>query len=174
MKKYFYIKEEKKLGPFDFEELKSAEIKRDTLVWVQGIKDWTKASEVSELSELFIHLPPPIPNIQTKIYRISLQLLALTCLVSSIIAWFEIESIVVSAPIVVIISLFAYYFSDSESKNQRVISLIPIFISLLCFLMILVFDLDPGETITTISVGTTISIGTLLFIVLTFDKIKHL
>ena len=172
MKKYFYIIDENKLGPFDLEDLKSADIKRDTLVWFQGIKDWTKASEVSELGELFIHLPPPIPNIQTKKYRISLQLLALTCLVASVIAWVELESIVVSGPIAILISLIAFYFSDGESKNQRAISLIPVFISLLCFLMILVGDLSPREA--TMPVGTTISIGTLLFIVLTFDKIKHL
>ena len=172
MKKYFYIKDDNKLGPFDLEDLKSAEIKRDTLVWFQGIKDWSKASEVSELGELFIHLPPPIPNIQTKKYRISLQILALTCLVASVIAWVEIESIIVSAPIAIVISLIAFYFSEGESKNQRAISLIPVFISLLCFLMILVGDLGPREA--TIPIGTTISIGTLPFIVLTFDKIKRL
>ena len=170
MKKYFYIKDDNILGPFDLEDLKSAEIKRDTLVWFQGIKDWSKASEVSELGELFIHLPPPTP--QTKKYRISLQILALTCLVASVIAWVEIESFFVSVPIAIVISLIAFYFSKGESKNQRAISLIPVFISLLCYLMVLVGELGPREA--TIPIGTTISIGTLLFIVLTFDKIKRL
>lgn len=172
MKKYFYIKNENKHGPFDIEDLKSEGIQRDTLIWFQGIKNWTKASEVSELGELFIHLPPPIPNVQTKKYRISLQLLALTCLVGSVIAWVEIESIVVSGAIASVMSLVAFYFSEGESKNQRAISLIPISVSLLCLLMILVGDLQPSEA--SMPVGTTITIGTILFIVLTFDKIKRL
>ena len=51
MKKYFHIKEGVKLGPFDLEDLKSEEVKRETLVWFQGIKDWKKASEIKELGE---------------------------------------------------------------------------------------------------------------------------
>ena len=73
MKRYFYIKEENKLGPFDLEDLKSENIKRDTLVWFQGIKDWKKASKIKELGELFIHSPPPVPAVQTKKFRISIQ-----------------------------------------------------------------------------------------------------
>ncbi|MBK7799827.1 MAG: DUF4339 domain-containing protein [Saprospiraceae bacterium] len=171
MKKYFYIKNEKELGPFDLEELKSEKIKRDTLVWFQGIKDWTKASNVPELDELFIYLPPPLPNIQTKKYRISLQLLALTCFVGSVVAWVEVESIVVSGPIAIVISLIAFFFSYEESKNQRVISLIPVFVYTLCMLLILVYDLKPSAS--TIPVGIIVSIGALLFITLAFDKIKH-
>jgi hypothetical protein len=170
MKKYYYIKDENKLGPFDLEDLKSTDIKRDTLVWFQGIKDWTRATEISELGELFIHHPPPIPNIQTKNYRKLLQILTLTCLVGSVIAWVEIESIIFSGPIATIISLMAFNFSEGESKNQRVISLIPLFVSFLCLLMILIGDLGTSEAV--IPIGTTISIGTILFIFLTFNKIK--
>jgi hypothetical protein len=171
MKKYFYIKDEKELGPFELEELKSEHIKRDTLVWFQGIKDWTKASDVSELDELFIYLPPPLPSLQTKKIQISLQLLALTCFVASVIPWIEAEIIVVSCPIAIVISLIAFFFSVGESKNQRVISLIPVFVGALCILMILVYDLKPDAA--TIPLGIIVSIGALLFVTLAFDKIKH-
>ncbi len=34
---------------------------RETLVWCDGMANWTKASEVSEVSSLFVTTPPPLP-----------------------------------------------------------------------------------------------------------------
>ena len=52
-------------GPFDHTMLKqkvqSGELKKDTLVWSEGMAAWTAAGEVSELSDLFGAVPPPIP-----------------------------------------------------------------------------------------------------------------
>jgi hypothetical protein len=39
------------------------ELQRDTLVWFQGMAQWTPASSVPELSALFGSVPPPLPNI---------------------------------------------------------------------------------------------------------------
>ena len=172
MKKYFYIKEGIKSGPFDLEDLKSEEVKRETLVWFQGIKDWKKASEIKELDELFIHLPPPLPTEQTKKFRISIQLMALILIFSAVIAWIEIESILVSGPVVALLSLLSFYFSKGESKNIRAVSLLPLLLCVLCFLMIAIGDLSKREAL--MPIGTVASIGTILFIVLTIDKIKQL
>jgi hypothetical protein len=60
MKKYFYTDGTNKFGPFTFEELKGKNISRETLVWFQDLNDWKPAGEVPELSELFIHTPPPL------------------------------------------------------------------------------------------------------------------
>ncbi|MEI7801712.1 MAG: DUF4330 family protein [Bacteroidota bacterium] len=63
MKKYFLIdKNNLQDGPFDLDELKSKEIKRETAVWFEGLLDWTKAGEVDELKSLFVIAPPPIPK----------------------------------------------------------------------------------------------------------------
>lgn len=58
---YYYLKNRLRYGPVKFEELKSKDIKKDTLVWYEGLKDWTKAGEIKELKELFKVKPPPIP-----------------------------------------------------------------------------------------------------------------
>lgn len=54
MNRYFYIDSEgKQKGTFSPEELKSENIRKDTLVWTQGMGEWTRASEVGELNYLF-------------------------------------------------------------------------------------------------------------------------
>ncbi len=53
-------------GPFDMATLRqqagSGQITRDSLVWKAGMSQWSKAGEVPELSELFAHVPPPLPG----------------------------------------------------------------------------------------------------------------
>jgi membrane protease subunit (stomatin/prohibitin family) len=52
-------------GPFDIQTLQSkvgsGEIGRTTLVWKQGMQQWTAAEQVVELSKLFANSPPPLP-----------------------------------------------------------------------------------------------------------------
>lgn len=48
-------------GPFTHDELKNQHINRDTLVWYDGIPDWTKASNIEALKDIFM-TPPPIPQ----------------------------------------------------------------------------------------------------------------
>ena len=53
-------------GPFDLgalgQQVTAGQLTRDTLVWKNGMPQWTKASEVPELAGLFANLPPPIPR----------------------------------------------------------------------------------------------------------------
>ena len=53
-------------GPFDIaalqQQVTSGQIKRDTLVWKNGMAQWSKAGEVPELAGLFANQPPPIPR----------------------------------------------------------------------------------------------------------------
>lgn len=54
MNRYFYIDSEgKQKGMFTPEELKSENIKKETLVWTQGMSEWTRAADIPELSLLF-------------------------------------------------------------------------------------------------------------------------
>lgn len=47
-------------GPFTFDELKAKGIKRDTLVWTEGLEHWTKAENVLILKEMLRGTPPPL------------------------------------------------------------------------------------------------------------------
>jgi hypothetical protein len=54
MNRYFYIDSEgKQKGTFTPEELKSENIKKDTLVWTPGMTEWMRASNVTELDAIF-------------------------------------------------------------------------------------------------------------------------
>ena len=52
-------------GPFDMSALKqhiqSGKLTRETLVWRQGMANWTAAGQVEELTNLFGAVPPPLP-----------------------------------------------------------------------------------------------------------------
>jgi membrane protease subunit (stomatin/prohibitin family) len=52
-------------GPFDMSTLlqhaQAGQLARETLVWTQGMANWTAAGQVSELAQLFAAMPPPLP-----------------------------------------------------------------------------------------------------------------
>jgi len=50
---YFISERDVKTGPFSLEEMKEQHLAKDTLVWYQGLLEWTKASEILELTDLF-------------------------------------------------------------------------------------------------------------------------
>jgi membrane protease subunit (stomatin/prohibitin family) len=53
-------------GPYDMNVLKqmisNGQFTKETLVWKNGMANWEKAENVSEVSTLFVQTPPPIPN----------------------------------------------------------------------------------------------------------------
>lgn len=60
MKKYYYSEEDKQIGPLTFEELKDKKISKETMVWYEGLDNWTKANELNELKDFFKSIPPPL------------------------------------------------------------------------------------------------------------------
>jgi membrane protease subunit (stomatin/prohibitin family) len=52
-------------GPFDMgtlqQQIRSGQLTRDTLVWKNGMANWAKAGDVTDLSSLFGAVPPPLP-----------------------------------------------------------------------------------------------------------------
>jgi hypothetical protein len=56
-------------GPYSLDELKNQKINNNTLVWYEGMGDWEKASEISELKSHFASKPlklEPIKPIEVK------------------------------------------------------------------------------------------------------------
>lgn len=96
MNRYFYIDSEgKQKGTFSPEELKSENIKKDSLVWTQGMNEWTRASEVAELNPLFAEnsgyyssqtTPPPVQPVNYNNPQPQQQPMPKSWLIESILA----------------------------------------------------------------------------------------
>lgn len=51
---YYFINEgDKERGPYTLKELKNTSLNKDTLIWYAGIDQWSKASSIFELNDLF-------------------------------------------------------------------------------------------------------------------------
>jgi len=64
---YFVSINRQPMGPYSFDELKAlaqqGQLRQDTLVWKEGMPQWTTAGSVSELGSVFskVPVPPPLP-----------------------------------------------------------------------------------------------------------------
>jgi len=62
---YFLGLEGKSKGPFSMAQIKEAiqsgKLQKDTLVWKQGMPEWTAAQELTAIANLFPAAPPPLP-----------------------------------------------------------------------------------------------------------------
>ena len=61
--RWFYVQDEKRMGPVDMEQIvrlvQTAALPPSTLVWHQGLSEWTEAERIPEIGSL---LPPPLPG----------------------------------------------------------------------------------------------------------------
>ena len=64
MKNYFYSNDNQKNGPYTFEELKNENIKQETLIWYEGLDDWTKASDLNEMIPILELIPPSFSELK--------------------------------------------------------------------------------------------------------------
>ncbi len=60
MKKYFIHDGQNESGPFSVEELKHQPVTKDSLIWYEGLDNWTPAGEINDLKSLFNLKPPPL------------------------------------------------------------------------------------------------------------------
>lgn len=67
MKLYYIILEEQQLGPFNIHELAQHTLTKSTLVWYEGLEDWTPAGTVEELRPLLHSVPPPLKKENTAV-----------------------------------------------------------------------------------------------------------
>jgi len=61
---WFYVRDDKRQGPVDFEHLVTmllaGQIPHNALVWHQGLREWSEADRIPEVAE---QLPPPLPQV---------------------------------------------------------------------------------------------------------------
>lgn len=74
MENYFISDGSQQHGPFSFEELKSKNLKKDTLVWKEGMSGWTAAGEINELKEILAKVPPPLSSAIPPLPKINEQI----------------------------------------------------------------------------------------------------
>lgn len=60
MKKYFYSNGNERHGPVSFNELEQENITNNTLIWFEGLDDWTPADDLTEMKPILELKPPPI------------------------------------------------------------------------------------------------------------------
>jgi membrane protease subunit (stomatin/prohibitin family) len=64
-KSFFVAVNGQQQGPFDMSALaqrqQQGQLTRETLVWAQGMANWTPAGQVADLAQLFASAPPPLP-----------------------------------------------------------------------------------------------------------------
>lgn len=75
MKKYFCSNGQDKEGPFSIEELKIEDIKPDTLIWYEGLDDWTPAIDIEEVKFILELNPPDISSTDDIIVEINKNIL---------------------------------------------------------------------------------------------------
>ena len=72
--KYFYLKDDEKIGPLSIDDLSDSDVNKDTLVWFEGLEDWTSMSEIEELKSVLEMKPPPIPIVPPPVPEVKLNL----------------------------------------------------------------------------------------------------
>ncbi len=59
--KYFLFKDNQQTGPFEVSELISNGLDSNSLVWCEGMAQWTKATDVPEVAAILPQTPPAPP-----------------------------------------------------------------------------------------------------------------
>lgn len=59
---YYYSVNNEKIGPLTLEQIQLANITENTLVWKEGLENWSPAKELCELSNHIRKEPPLLPN----------------------------------------------------------------------------------------------------------------
>lgn len=57
---YYIFNGNIKKGPFTLDQLKEETLTQSTLIWYDGLADWTNVYNVEEIKEIIIKTPPPI------------------------------------------------------------------------------------------------------------------
>lgn len=60
---YYLIENEEQVGPLSLEELKKKGISKNTLVWLRGLDNWTKAKDIPLINEILDQGPPPYKKV---------------------------------------------------------------------------------------------------------------
>ena len=66
MKEYFYLKGKDQNGPFTIEQLADKGLTNETNIWTEGMENWQKLKDMTELAQILKpkSVPPPPPLVK--------------------------------------------------------------------------------------------------------------
>lgn len=90
MEQYYYTDGKERYGPFTLDQLRRRNIGLETLVWKEGMPDWSAAKNISDLQSLFqaadtfqppVSIPytPPYPDLPPKNWLLESILITIFC-----------------------------------------------------------------------------------------------
>jgi hypothetical protein len=74
MNKYYIVIDGTQQGPFSAEELKEKGVTSQSLIWTEGMDNWTEAKNIKALSEVIKITPPPIPQESEKPIKVEAEI----------------------------------------------------------------------------------------------------
>jgi hypothetical protein len=74
MHKYYIVIDGTQQGPFSAEELKEKGVTSQSLIWTEGMDNWTEAKNIKALNEVIKITPPPIPQQSEKPIKVEAEI----------------------------------------------------------------------------------------------------
>ena len=146
--KYYYAKNGQQAGPVDESELIGLGVTRDTLVWCNGMAEWTKAGKVSALAYLFAPLTSQTATYDFRKPERPKSHLAFAILATIFCCWpFGIPGIVYAALVERRYNNGDYEGAKKASKTALMWTLISFFVGLICILLVVALYVFLGASI---------------------------
>jgi hypothetical protein len=159
MNHYFYIDiDGKQKGTYTPEELRNEHIRKETLVWTQGMAQWMRADEVPELQFLFaeqgypathtVQETPVAPSYQQPVHSESEVVRDSNYAPVMKVKDWIITYLIMLVPVVNIVFLFIWAFSEGNHNPNKVswakASLLWIAVSLVLYFILFFMVLGAG------------------------------
>ncbi len=159
MNHYFYIDNDgKQKGTYTPEELRNEHIRKETLVWTQGMAQWMRAEEVPELQSLFAEpinstmntvQETPVAPVYRQVVNSESELVRDSnyAPVMKVKDWI-ITYLIMLVPVVNIVFLFIWAFSEGNHNPNKVswakASLLWVAVSLVLYFILFFMVLGAG------------------------------
>jgi hypothetical protein len=159
MNHYFYIDSDgKQKGTYTPEELRNEHIRKETLVWTQGMAQWMRADEVPELQFLFaeqgypathtVQETPVAPSYQQPVHSESEVVRDSNYAPVMKVKDWIITYLIMLVPVVNIVFLFIWAFSEGNHNPNKVswakASLLWVAVSLVLYFILFFMVLGAG------------------------------
>lgn len=166
------MQNDNRMGPVTQERLLQLNLPATTPVWTQGLNNWQPIERLPEFANHYGHPSPfdpeydiypgflkPVNRKRTVAFCVLLGLALLTCVIGSMVAWLEIESIIGTGPLASALGIAAFIVGYRFALADKLISFLPVALTIVCVALINIFGWGPSaarEPVSAIASGTTL------------------